>query len=375
MTERHGIRVKLKQTAPIPLAIELNCENDEILALVGPSGSGKTTVLRAIAGLYQPKYGQVYCQQETWFDSEKKLFLAAHKRKLGFVFQNYALFPHLTTLENISAALAHLPKQNRQQKALELLATVHLNGLEQRYPKQLSGGQQQRVAVARALAREPNVLLLDEPFSAVDQVTRRRLYRELYSLRRSLSIPIILVTHDLEEANLLADKLCLLHKGKSLQTGTPLEVASKPISATVARLMDQQNIFTAQVIAHDVEKKLTLLRWHQYTLEARYQPNYPVNQSVCWMIQSAQVLLHRRHRTSNGEQENPLSGVIIEYMILSGYVSLLIEIDATLKINLSMSVPLHVAKRNQLQYGERISVSLLSEGIHLMPFEKLRHLL
>jgi molybdate transport system ATP-binding protein len=264
-----GIQVRLAQVQPIPLDVDLYCQPGEVLALVGPSGSGKTTVLRSIAGLHHPENGSVYCQGEVWQDTASHVYLAAYQRAVGVVFQNYALFPHLTALANVLEALAHLPKSARKVRAAELLKRVHLDGLEDRYPCTLSGGQQQRVAVARALAREPKVLLLDEPFSAVDQVTRRRLYRELSELRRFLSMPIILVTHDLEEATLLADRLCILHKGSTLQSGPPLEVAAHPISARVAHLMDQQNIFTGQIIGHDPSKQLTLLRWRAHALLRR----------------------------------------------------------------------------------------------------------
>ena len=126
---------------------------------------------------------------------------------------------------------------------------MHLTGLEGRKPHALSGGQQQRVAVARALARDPQVLLLDEPFSAVDRVTRQKLYRELAELRRSLALPIVLVTHDLDEAAMLADRMCMLHRGRTLQTGTPFEVMTRPADALVARLVDLRNVFEARVAA------------------------------------------------------------------------------------------------------------------------------
>ena len=367
-----GIRVRLIQTQPIPLDINLRCQPGEVLAFVRPSGSGKTTVLRAIAGLHHPENGSVECQGEVWQDSAGGIYLAAHKQAVGLVFQNYALFPHFTALGNVIEALAHLPNCVRKERARELLKRVHLDGLEDRYPRSLSGGQQQRVAVARALAREPKVLLLDEPFSAVDQVTRRRLYRELNELRRSIASPIILVTHDLEEAALLADRLCMLHKGVTLQSGSPPEVAAHPVSATVARLMDQQNLFTAQVISHDPLTQQTLIRWRGLILEAHYQPGYAPGLRVCWMIQTSNVLLHRRNRQSNGDRENPLSGTIIEYMVLGDHVSVCVEVDQQLKIAIAMTVPVHVARRNDLGYGEQVTISLLAEGIHLMPFVKLR---
>lgn len=367
-----GIAVRLRQAKPIPLDVTFNCQKGEMLALIGPSGSGKTTVLRSIVGLHQSEQGFVKCQEELWQDSSAGHFLATHQRKVGMVFQNYALFPHLTAIQNVQESLAHLPKQAGSEYAKEILSRVHLSGLEDRYPKTLSGGQQQRVAVARALAREPKVLLLDEPFSAVDQVTRRRLYRELAELRRTLSMPIILVTHDLEEATLLADKLCILHKGVTLQTGTPLDVAAHPVSATVARLMDQQNLFVAHVVSHNPQAQKTLIRWRGVVLEANYQPDYLPGVKVCWMIQSANVLLHRRHRPSNGERENPLSGIVASYTVLSEYAIAQIACDAPENIVITMTLPIHVARRNDLGQGEQVKISLLAEGIHLMPFEKLR---
>lgn len=371
-TRHEGIYVSLRQTLPMPLQVDLHCAPGEVLALAGPSGSGKTTVLRCIAGLFQARQGSIICRNEPWFDSAHQHSLPPHRRAVGVVFQHYALFPHLTAVQNVKEALGHLPAQVRDYRARELLSKVHLDGLEKRYPRQLSGGQQQRVAVARALARDPRVLLLDEPFSAVDQVTRKRLYRELLELRRSLAMPVILVTHDLEEATLLADRLCILHRGVTLQAGPPLEVAARPASALVARLMDQHNLFTAQVLEHDTERHYTLLRWRGMLLKARYQPGYATGQQVCWMIPTAQVLLHRRHQPSGGERENPLSGIIVEYMQQAEYVSALIEIDKQLKITVLTTIPVHVAKRNGLGYGVAVSVSLLAEGIHLMPFEKLR---
>ncbi|MDO9127063.1 MAG: ATP-binding cassette domain-containing protein, partial [Parvibaculum sp.] len=165
-----GLAVRLQQETPIPLDVTFSVAPGEAMALVGPSGSGKTTVLRAIAGLYRAADGQIACNGEVWFDSATGLHLPARQRRAGLVFQSYALFPHLTALANVMEALSDTPREPRRAAAMALLARVHLNGLEDRRPAQLSGGEQQRVAVARALARRPDVLLLDEPFSAVDRV-------------------------------------------------------------------------------------------------------------------------------------------------------------------------------------------------------------
>jgi len=236
--ENSGLVVRLRQSAPIPLAVELACKSGELVALVGPSGSGKSTILRAIAGLYRPHEGYVSCSGAVWLDTMAGCYLPPHRRRVGLVFQSYALFPHMTALGNVTAALTQRPAAERVPRARALLKLVHLHGLEERRPSTLSGGEQQRVAVARALAREPDVLLLDEPFSAVDRRTRRGLHDELRDLRATVSVPIVLVTHDLEEAAKLADRLCVLDRGETLQTGRPADVLAAPASARVRAALD-----------------------------------------------------------------------------------------------------------------------------------------
>ncbi|MEQ8281732.1 MAG: ABC transporter ATP-binding protein [Parvibaculum sp.] len=233
-----GLTVRLRQDAPIPLDVAFSVAPGEAMALVGPSGSGKTTTLRAIAGLYHAAEGRIACNGATWFDSVAGLHLPARQRRAGLVFQSYALFPHLTALANVMEALGDTPRETRRAAATALLARVHLDGLEDRRPAQLSGGEQQRVAVARALARRPDVLLLDEPFSAVDRVTRRKLRRELAELRRDLPMPVVLVTHDLDDVTRLADRICVMHKGCILQSGSVSDVMARPASAEIAELLD-----------------------------------------------------------------------------------------------------------------------------------------
>ena len=230
MPEGCGLSVRLRQAGTIPLAVDLACAAGELLALIGPSGGGKSTILRTIAGLYQPHEGLVRCGGAVWLDTAKGVAVPPHRRRVGLVFQSYALFPHMTALGNVAAALAHRPKAEREARARALLRLVHLDGLEDRRPAALSGGQQQRVALARALAREPAALLLDEPFSAVDRRTRRSLHQELRDLRGEVSVPIVLVTHDLDEAAALADRLCVLDAGETLQVGPPAEVLAAPAS-------------------------------------------------------------------------------------------------------------------------------------------------
>ncbi|WP_444676936.1 ABC transporter ATP-binding protein [Halomonas sp. E19] len=258
------LEVAVQQAGPIPLDARFHCEAGELLALVGPSGSGKTSLLRAIAGLMTPRSGRIACGENAWLDTATGVDLEPQRRRIGLVFQDYALFPHLTARDNIRIALRHLEPAQRSEQAARWLARVHLDGLGERYPAQLSGGQRQRVALARALAREPRVLLLDEPFSAVDQVTRRRLQRELTRLREQIRIPIVLVTHDLDEAMALADRLCVLHGGKSLQIGDAETLFRRPASAEVARLLDRHNLFRGQVVDTPRGRRL---QWGSLMLE------------------------------------------------------------------------------------------------------------
>lgn len=369
MTER-GLSVRIRQIAPIPLDVKLTCASGELLALVGPSGSGKSTILRAIAGLYRVKEGSISCNGVAWFDTGAKINLSPQTRRIGFVVQNFALFPHLTAVENVMEALAGQPRAERERRARDLIARVHLGGLEGRLPDALSGGQQQRVAVARALAREPNVLLLDEPFSAVDRAARERLYLELAELRRELALPVILVTHDFDEALLLADRMCVLSHGKILQAGVPYEVITRPDSVQVAHLVGLKNVFRAGVVEHIPERNLSVIEWRKRRLEVRLQPEYPPGAQVTWAIPQGYVILHGSDQPSNGALENPISGMVSSLVRLGDNAVFSIHVDGPRRPPLFVSVPLHSAQRNGVKMGAQVTVSLLGEGIHLMPPDK-----
>ena len=366
MVDQGGITVEIRHRGPIPLDARFSCAAGELLALVGPSGSGKSTVLRAIAGLFKPDQGLINCKGETWFDSAGGVDAPPRNRRTGFVFQNFGLFPHLSAAANVMEGMIHLPRPARQERAEELLDLVHLAGLGDRKPGELSGGQQQRVAVARALARDPGVLLLDEPFSAVDKATRQRLYKELVDLRRQLEIPVILVTHDLDEAVLLADRLAILHHGKTLQNGPPFEVMAKPISSVVARLVDQRNIFTGTVSGHDPATGRTLLTWGGLTIRARHQSGFESGQEVSWMIPTDDVRLYSSDHAPKEGAENVVSGVISEITRLGDQARVSLIIDDASTLPIFLTVRMVYAKRHDLKPGDGVTVSLTPAGIHLM---------
>lgn len=234
VTRQFGAHVALDR-------VDLDVQPGELMALLGPSGSGKTTLLRIIAGLEQPDSGRVL------FGAEDALSRHPRERGVGFVFQHYALFRHMTVFENVAFGLRVRPRRQRlssgeiARRVHELLALVQLDWLSDRYPSQLSGGQRQRVALARALAIEPRVLLLDEPFGALDAKVRKELRRWLRSLHDTVKLTSVFVTHDQEEALELADRVIVMSAGRVEQIGTPAEVYGAPATAFVYEFLGDTN--------------------------------------------------------------------------------------------------------------------------------------
>ena len=358
------LEARLEQVAPIPLAADIRCDGGELLALVGPSGSGKSTILRCLAGLHRPTSGYVRCGDETWFDAAGAVDMPPQQRRVGFVFQHYALFPHMSAQDNVMVALGHLPVAEREAKAREWLARVNLEGLFARRPGELSGGQQQRVAIARALAREPQVLLLDEPFSAVDQVTRRKLLRQLIQLRRSLAIPIILVTHDLEEASLLADRMTVLQHGRTLQTASPAQMLAQPASALVARLTDQPNLFVGKVLRHLPEDDSTEIEWQGRPLFAPHTPVFAAGDTVCWVVPAEGVILVREEQQ---DRQNTVRAQVAECLAWRGHASITAHVGGRRDAALSFAIGASVAARRGIAPGAEVPLQLQKASIRLLP--------
>jgi molybdate transport system ATP-binding protein len=246
--------------------VDFSCDAGEVLAIFGPSGSGKTTILRGIAGLHRPVEGAVRSGAETWTDTAAGTFAPPHQRAVSFVFQEYALFPHLTAAGNVMTALGHRPRAQRRARAEQLLAQVHLSSHADRRPAELSGGERQRVAVARALAREPAVLLMDEPFAAVDRSVRRRLQDEIDAIRRSIDVPLVLVTHDFDDVVRLATHLLVLERGRGVAFGALTELTSRPDLPWVRDAVGLGSVFEAVVSRLLPERGLVELRAGHATL-------------------------------------------------------------------------------------------------------------
>ncbi len=233
--------------------VSLDIPSGELVALLGPSGSGKTTLLRIIAGLETPEGGTIQINGE---DTTRR---HVRERKVGFVFQHYALFKHMTVFENVAFGLRvkskkqRLPDQEIREKVLGLLRLVQLDGLADRHPSQLSGGQRQRIALARALAVEPQILLLDEPFGALDAQVRAELRRWLRKLHDQIHVTSVFVTHDQEEALELADRIVVMREGRIEQIGTPEDVYEHPANAFVLNFLGNVNLFHCR--SHQAQDK------------------------------------------------------------------------------------------------------------------------
>lgn len=334
-----------------------------ITVFFGKSGAGKSVTLRCIAGLLVPDKGEINVGGKTYFSSAQKINLAPQNRKTGYVFQSYALFPHLTVAENLLLVMNGIPKNEAARKMNELLGEVGISELADRYPERLSGGEQQRVALARALARNPEVLLLDEPFSAVDVPGRDRLRLLLKKVQRQRNIPAILVTHQAYEAYSMADQIVIMNKGRVEQVGTPQSVFYKPKTITTARLVGTKNIFPGTIEGFQNEQ--VFIKHGELIFEA-HLPAEPVapGMEINWCIRPEAVMVLREDRPGYHFRENRIEGFITEVDKKGPIWELFFisEYDLALKVE----VPAHAAQQMQLAQAKKITVSLKKDAIHIM---------
>ncbi|MEI7554885.1 ABC transporter ATP-binding protein [Candidatus Chlorohelix sp.] len=306
-----AIRKQLKRFT-LQAELSLNEEEARVLVLFGASGSGKSVTLKCIAGVIEPDAGYISISGRAVFDSRQNLSVKIQKRNVGYVPQNYALFPHLTVEQNIAFGLHHEERIATTKRVRELLGLMQLDGLEKVYPRQLSGGQQQRVAFARALAPRPSILLLDEPFSALDVNIRAELRQNLAHLSRDLAIPVVFITHDLEEAYMLADKLAVLDKGQLLQSGSRDQIFYHPDNERVARLLGIRNIIAGKVTEVNSDKRVALINCNGLMLEAAIGQEQVIPQpgtklKVCLRPENLELI-----RTGEEVTLNSFRGIITE---------------------------------------------------------------
>ena len=355
------LKVRLSQLNPNPLQLNIECITVELHALVGPSGSGKTTALRTIAGLNDADSGKIVCDGKLWFEANEvngiTTSLSPANRSCGFLFQQYALFPHLTALENVCIPLYNSVAglAERKVQAQQWLDRMGIGELAKRMPNQLSGGQQQRVALARALARSPKILLLDEPFSAIDAPTRQGLYKTLAELRKDLNIPILLVTHDLREADLLADRITVIDQGVGLQTAPPQVLFERPRNSRVAELVGISNKFEGVFTSGK-------LSWNgcQRIFNVVDKGKIPPNTPVAWVIPADGISLHASSSSTSiaakVEQLSALGQIaVIQLRTTEGNHVITWEASAA------------EVRRLALDIGKEAYLEMDSSKIHIMP--------
>lgn len=260
-----------------------------VTVLFGPSGSGKTLTLDSIAGFVRPDEGRILLDDDILFDAAAHVFLAPQRRHCGYVFQNYALFPHMTLRQNLAFAVETRPRLERHRRVNEMLERFRLQDSASRRPQEVSGGQRQRCSIARALIGSPKVLLLDEPSQGLDAPLRSELYAALRQVRADFKIPMILVTHDLEECFELGDEMLILHNGRVVQSGTPRQILDQPANLDVARLLGTFNLLEGQIRALDPGRNTSRVRIGEFDLDGPYFPGHLKGDRVTVCVRTDQL--------------------------------------------------------------------------------------
>lgn len=308
-------RKNIKKRGKNP-SFSMHCSFDadsDFVVLFGCSGSGKTTALRCIAGLENPDAGTIKINDTVYFDSRKKVNISPQKRKIGYMFQENALFPHMNVRQNIEFGLKGMSSSSKTEKVNEMLGLVGIDELEFAYPDELSGGQKQKVALARALAPSPEVLLLDEPFSALDTVVRLKLRKELRTIQKKLGIPVIFITHDPVEAFTMADRMAVFDNGRVQQLGSPEEVFYHPKTRYVAELVGFSNLFDDAVIERHGQGDECTFLWSLGTEITAPYIRRIAGDKVSWGIRPENIELvdsENAYATQKEERKNLLDGVI-----------------------------------------------------------------
>lgn len=350
------------------LNIAFRTGDGEILALFGPSGTGKSMTLRCLAGLLRPVQGHIILNGRTLFDEAAGVDVPPRARQVGYVPQHYALFPHLTVAENIAYGLADRTHAEQRARVRGMVELMRLEGLEGRRPGQLSGGQQQRVALARALVTDPEVLLLDEPFAALDGAIRGRLQNELLTLQRRFQIPLVLVTHDLAEAFALSDRLAVFGEGRVLQVGPKADVLRRPVNRAVARFVGTKNILEGEVV--DANDTVVNIAWGGRFVQA---PSgdvvVEIGRRVTFCVRPEEVKIVRSDRPLRPAlHKNLIGGRLVREIDRGALHTLFFKVDglSEREYDLEILLPHPSWQRLGLAVGQVMMVSLKQSAVHLL---------
>lgn len=357
------LQIDIEKRVPgFDLNVKLQVES-EVLVLFGPSGAGKTLTLQMVAGLQTPDAGEIVLDGEPFFRKHRagqSVSLPARKRGVGYVFQQYLLFPHLNALENVAFALKRQP--DRHDRALALLDRMQLAHLADRYSHEMSGGQQQRVAIARALAAEPRVLLLDEPFSALDAAVRERLQRDLKALQAELGLIVLYVTHSLEDAFAVGHRLAVVREGRVEQVGPIEDVFRRPASYQAAEIIGVRNLFQARVMASSAEG--VVLDWDGLLLIAPPQDAEPGDTVTAYARPEDVKILYPDRPVSDVIRQNHVMGKITDLRFDASVHVLQVSLGNGHE--LEVRFPDFSYRPLSLQPGEHVNLAVRREGIVIL---------
>jgi molybdate transport system ATP-binding protein len=346
------------QGAKIKAEFSRPAKGFSITAVFGPSGCGKTTVLRCLAGLERPRQGTIAFGNEVWLDAKRGIHRSPVERNIGFLFQEFALFPHLTVVQNIGYGLRRQNAPERQRIVHELLDRFGLTGLDDRYPHQISGGQQQRVALARTLARRPILLLLDEPLSALDTMLREQMHLELRHLLTDFAIPMFLVTHDRHEVMALADHLIVMDEGRILQCGEVKEVFARPADERVARMVGVENLHKGSVV--DRSDAMTTVAVGSKLLKSMETNSVDGDVLICIRAEDVEITCAT---SPLNVHTNCLSATIRH--VVSESAKIRVELDCG--FGMLALLPRWAATPLNLEVGTSINLNIPFSAVHLIP--------
>lgn len=307
------------------LDVRLDCEPG-VTVLFGSSGSGKTLTLDCLAGFLLPDHGRILLHDRILFDSQSHVSVPPQRRGIGYVFQNYALFPHMSVEQNLAFGIAETPALDRHRRIREMLDVFGLTPHAQRFPQELSGGEKQRASIARALIRQPRLLLLDEPVRGLDYQLRHDFYAVVRNIRHTYNIPILLVTHDVTEGFVLADSMAVYRAGRVVQTGAPDEVFLHPRNAAVARLLGITNIFSGTLDELDPMSDTALIQTGFFPVRVPYLPGRLRGDKVWFCIPGEHVALSAAG-ASDRVRDNQVPVKIVEEIPTPSTIRLLLKVQ------------------------------------------------
>jgi len=340
--------------------LRLDCGSARVTVLFGPSGAGKTTVLRCLAGLEQPDSGSIHCDSECWFDAARLFSLKPRERNIGYLAQDYSLFPHLTVEQNIGFGLRHLPRSERCARVEEMIQILGLAGMKSRHPRNLSGGEQQRTALGRAVARRPRLLLLDEPLSGLDLPTRARVRGELRQMLRRFALPVVLVTHDRTEALTFGDDLVVMDRGRVVQHGPVAEVFNRPASVAAAGILAVETVQPARIVA--VEAGLASVRVGNTRLTA-LSGDLPAGIEEVFVCIRAEDVVVVRGDFGRTSARNHLAAIVRS--ILPEGPMVRVELDCGFPLVALLTR--QASDENALREGTPVAALIKAPQIHLIP--------